>query len=193
MAGGFAIKSSIQDYTVDGQHHGNSLHQQNGWSIPSASKPGIRDMAMVPTKANISQGPTHPGNTEYFGGHRVQGRQGFNRLEVRPNSLCLSQHSLGILGNRPICYPTNKSITQVRHLATRPSRCFFSGLVSSKWLYISPIQPGGAVPIPSKSTKCPIIVSSSSSVRNRALVPPAVRVECRLPMPPTIIPSLTFD
>ena len=93
-------------------------------------------MAVVPSKGNLPLCTTHPRYAKFNSSPRIQGTQGFFRLEANLICVLSTQQSVGSPTDGPICNPSHKSTSRICNLETRhrsgSDRHFLSRLDLSK-------------------------------------------------------------
>ena len=101
-------------------------------------------MAVVPSKGNLPLCTTHPRYAKFNSSPRIQGTQGFFRLEA--NLICVlpTRQSVGSHTDGPICNPSHKSTSGICKLETKhrsgSDRHFLSRLDLSKGYAFHPFN-----------------------------------------------------
>ena len=77
-------------------------------------------MGLSASQWNSSYGRVLTKQSEYSGRLAIQKSQGFKQLEIEPQNIFSDCENQRNTSNRPICFPTEQSVTKIHVLASGP-------------------------------------------------------------------------
>lgn len=135
-------ENTPHSFTSDRQHNCDSIYkQQRRDPLPTTVSLDSGAMGMVSGERHIHHRVTHSGLRKCHSGHRVQGIQRHERLEVGPFSYPATHN---VMSDRSLCQSSVSPTRKVHQLETRPSgnshRCINNRLEASEGVRFSPVQ-----------------------------------------------------